>query len=302
MFINYAIAQTSVVQDAKGETALAMGKEGVVAINTKDESISFSYGISIDKIDTTQIQKTHNYIGIAVKGKGKNGLINIVKNEEFQYDGSLGLFYFRDIIVSNNTIAQLHCSADFLFSQFKLYDNSPNLAFDKQLYDNNNQGYKVTGGVNLFGRLYRKIPYILGVSINGGEKNNTGDIKPIEISITETQTDPITGQIRTIQKDKSNAYNISQYKNHLMYSNLNIDFGPKILDQILLLTHFRWSVQEDRKPNFNPAAGLYFTKTGAPTEVVAGIQVQTLDWNNNGNSTKSRGERTLVNIVAGYSF
>ena len=300
--MNYAYAQTSVVQDAKGETSLAFGKEGVIAINSKDESISFSYGISIDKIDTTGIKSSYNYMGMSVKGKGKNGVFNILKNDDFQYDGSIGLFYFRDKIISDNTIFQFYASSDFLFSQFKLYDTTSDLAFDKQVYDENSRGYKVTGGINLFGKLCKSIPYILGFSINGGQKNNTADLKQVEISLSETQVDLITGQVRVIEKDKKSAYQISDYLNNLMYSNVNIDFGPKLFDQFLLLAHSRWSVQENRKPHWNPALGLYFTKTGAPTEVVAGIQVQTLDWNNNAGVEKSRGERTLVNIVAGYSF
>lgn len=146
------------------------------------------------------------------------------------------------------------------------------------------------------------ITYVVGFSINGGQKNNTADLKQVEISNSETLIDPITGQVRIIQRDKKSAFQVSEYVNNLNYSNINIDFGPKLFDQILLLVHSRWSMQEERKPQWNPAIGLYFTKTGAPTEIVAGIQVQTLDWNNNSEVEKSRGERTLVNIVAGYSF
>src|SRR6476660_8660543 len=114
MFGNFVMGQTSVVQDAKGETTLALGTQGVVAINTKDESISFSYGVCLSAKDTTKPQMKFDYAGIAVKGKGKNGLINVVKNDEFQYDGSIGLFYFRDKVLSNNALLQYHGSADSL--------------------------------------------------------------------------------------------------------------------------------------------------------------------------------------------
>ena len=304
MVVNFTLAQTSVVQDAKGETSLPMGKQGVVAINSKDESISFSYGIYLDKPDTitTSPITRYNYGGIAVKGKGKNGLINIVKNDDFQYDGSIGLFFFQDNIVSDNTTVQWYGSADFLFSQFKLYDSSPEISFDKQVYDENSKGFKLAAGTNIYGALGTCVPYVLGIQVNGGQKNNTGGLKQIEISEIEMQTDPLTGQIRYIEKNQQNAYSFADYSDSLWYSNFNVDLGPQLFTQYLLLVHSRWSVMEGRKPQWNPAIGLYFTKTGAPKEIVAGIQVQTLDWSNSAMSEKSRGERTVFNIVAGYSF
>lgn len=296
-------AQTSVVQDTKGETSLALGNVGVVAINAKDESISFSYGISLNKPKGTNetARNKFNYLGFSVKGKGKNGLINIIKNDEFQYDGSIGLFYFQDR-VNDSKIFQWYVSSDFLFSQFKLFDSSSSIAFTKQVYDNNAQGYKITGGFNTYGKLVGSIPYVLGFALNGGHKNNTTDIKSIEVANFVTQVDPITSQTRLIQKDKSNAYSISDYRGSLAYSNINLDGGIKVFDQILPMLHLRWSMQENRKPQFNPAFGLYVTKSGAPLEVVAGIQVQTLDWANTAGSVKTRSERTTVNIVAGFTF
>lgn len=316
------IAQTNVVQDTKGETSLSTGNTGVVAINAKDESISFSYGILLDKVndsvENASKRNTFNYLGISVKGKGKNGLISAIKNDEFQYDGSIGLFYFQDRTFneneenriykntknknSNDILFQWHVSGEFLFSQFKLYDNSQSLSFDKQIYDNNSKGYKITGGINYMRKLTKSIPYILGAALNGGHKNNSGDLKSLEISNIITQYDPITLQTRSIEKDKTSAYDVNQYKKSLAYSNFNIDIGPQFFNQYLLLLHSRWSVQDDRKPQWNPALGLYFTKSGAPLEVVAGIQVQTLDWYNTSSSLKTRSERTTINIVSGFSF
>jgi len=299
-----ATAQTSVVQDTKGETTLALGNVGIVAINAKDESISFSYGISLNKEKGKNAapRKSFDYLGINVKGKGKNGLMNVLKNDEFQYDGNVGLFYFNDRVFTDGKIFQWYVSSDFLFSQFKLYDSSSSIAYSKQLFDKNSQGYKVTAGINLSGKLFSPIPYLLGIAVNGGHKNNSNDIKTVEVANFITQYDPVTNQTRSIQKDKSNAYIIKDYNNSLAYSNINIDFGPKLFKQFLLLLHSRWSVQEARKPQWNPAIGLYITKAGAPLEVVAGIQVQTLDWSNTSESLKTRSERTTINIVAGFSF
>lgn len=321
-FTNFSlVAQTSVVQDTKGETSLSIGNTGVVAINAKDESISFSYGILLNKSKDRDVNAepdfVFNYLGVTVKGKGKNGIINAIKNDEFQYDGSIGLFYFQDRTYKkdeankdnknknkndNDNLFQWHLSSEFLFSQFKLYDNSPSLSFDKQIYDNNNKGYKITGGINYMGKLTKSLPYLLGIALNGGHKNNTTDLKSLEISNIITQYDPITNQTRSIEKDKTNAYDVNQYKKSLAYSNFNIDVGPQFFDQYLLLLHSRWSVQDDRKPQWNPALGLYFTKSGAPLEIVAGIQVQTLDWYNTSSSLKTRNERTTINIVSGFTF
>jgi hypothetical protein len=296
-----ALSQTSIVQDTKGETALTLGSAGVVAINAKDESISFSYGILLNK-ETARARKDFDYMGISVKGKGKNGLINIIKNDEFQYDGSIGIFYFKDSVLDNNRNIQFYASSDFLFSQFKLYDSSSSIPFSNQVFGKNSQGFKITAGINLEGKLFGPIPYLLGIAVNGGQRNNSNDIKAIEVANFFTQIDPLTSQVRSIQKDKNSAYSIKDFKNNLRFTNFNIDFGPQFFCQYLLLFHSRWSVQEFRKPQFNPAMGLYFTKTGEPLRVVAGIQVQTLDWANTSQSIKTRSERTTLNIVAGFSF
>jgi len=91
-------------------------------------------------------------------------------------------------------------------------------------------------------------------------------------------------------------------KKDAAYFNFNLDAGPQLFKQFLLLAHFRWSLQEGRKPQWNPAMGLYFTKKGAPLDAVAGLQVQTLDYFNTAGSTKSRQDRTVLNLVAGFSF
>jgi len=296
---NKLIAQTNVVQDTKGETGLALGTAGVVAINAKDESISFSYGVPVFK--STDAKAPKHYMGASAKGKGKNGLAAILKNDEFQYDGNIGLFYFTDWVINDDVTLQWHGSADFLFNQFKLFDSSASIPFSKQVYDQNKSGYKLTVGANLLATV-GKLSCLGGLSFNGGNKNNTGDLKAIEVATYTTMVDPLTLQTRIIQKDKSTAYSIKEYKPSLGYFNINMDLGAQVFKQGLLMFHPRWSVQEERKPQFNPAIGLYFTKSQAPLDVVAGIQLQVSDWANTAESIKTRKERTVVNIVAGFSF
>ncbi|MDR6781898.1 hypothetical protein ABIE26_001613 [Pedobacter africanus] len=300
-----AFSQTTVVQDTKGETALPVGAGGVVSINAKEESISASYGITLKNLKKLNegSLKNPNYIGVNFKAKGKNGLASIAKNGEFQYDGSVGVFYFQDIddkTVPYNSLFQYYVGMDMIFSQFKLYN--PDLGFDKQVYDKNRMGYKATLGGSFNGKLTEKIPLVIGLAVNGGQKNNTGDLKAVDISNSSTVTDPVSGNIRTVQKDKTSAYQLSEYRNSVSYMNINADFGPRLFTQYQVLLHARWSMQEGRKPQWNPAAGLYFTKSGAPSEIVAGLQVQVIDWYNTAASTKSRGERTTFNVVAGFSF
>ncbi len=55
-------------------------------------------------------------------------------------------------------------------------------------------------------------------------------------------------------------------------------------------------------PQFNPALGLYLSQDGSPLDIVAGLQVQTLDWFNTSESDKSRGARTIFDAVASYVF
>ncbi|WP_207425694.1 hypothetical protein [Pedobacter sp. SYSU D00535] len=304
-----ANGQTSVVQDAKGETSLPVGVGGVVAINAKNESISASYGIPLKKqgagVNPPPIYN-HNYLGISFDAKGKNGIANVIKNDEFQYDGSLGAYYFQNFDDRRgpaNTTLQYHLSFNLLFSQFKLYD--PARDFSKQVYDKNKGGFKIQSGLNHtfhIGDDATKPLLITGIAINGGERNNTGDLKTIEVSNSVSITDAGTGTTRVVQSDKSTPYNLSQYKHSVGFWNINADFGTRLREHYILLVHPRLSGQGDRKRQWNPAAGLYFTKDGAPSEIVAGFQVQILDWDNSAGSTKSRSQRTTFNVVAGFSF
>lgn len=306
--INFSFAQTSVVQDTKGETGLAFGNTGIVAINAKDESISFSFGILINRKRDSILSLTKDvskiprkYIGFSAKAKGKNGLANVFKNDEFQYDGNFGAFYFTEKLLVDG-VFQFHTSVDFLFNQFKLYDSSASIPFNKQVFDKNKSGYKFTVGGNIINKLSKGVNYLVGLSLNGGAKNNTGDLKAFEVSNSVTQTNTATLSTRIIQKDKSSAYSFYEYRPSVNYFNVNIDFGTQIFKQIFVLAHPRWSVQAEREPQFNPAAGIYIGKSGSPSEIVAGFQVQVLDWYNAVNSDKSRAQRTVLNIIAGFSF
>jgi len=300
----FVSAQTTVIQDTRGESALDMGIKGVVAVNAKDESLSFSWSkLLLDTTAENRSRLTHlSYIGISVQGKGKSGISSVLKDGDFQYDGSLGGFYTYSMLPTDNSnlgYIQLNFAASYLFSQFKLYDGSA--AYADQVYSKNQSGYKLSVNGN-WQPESTKIPFVLGLTFNGGQKNNTADLTAADISDYTLSTDPLTGKQRIVEQDKKSAYNLSEFRKDVAYFNFNLDAGPQLFKQFLLLAHSRWSAQEGRKPQWNPAMGLYFTKKGAPLEAVAGLQVQTLDYFNTAGSTKSRQDRTVLNLVAGFSF
>lgn len=299
------LAQTSVIQDSKGETSLTIGTSQVVAINAKDESVSASFGWPVSsKPDTLAGYSRWKYMGGSAKVKAKSGVAPIFKGEDFQFNGNVGIFYFEDWTnhpKRQDLIFQWNVAANFTFNRYKLLDTLSGLAFDEQVYDKNNRGYKFELGINVIDPLGSKSNYLLGVAVNGGEKDNTDELSALEVSTYTTQMDT-SGNMRIVQKSKKSAYDITKHKQELSFFNFNVDFGRQLGDRFLLLGHSRWSVLEGRAPQWNPAFGFYITKDGAPLEVITGIQVQVLDLFNTAASDKTRIDRTSLNIVAGYSF
>lgn len=301
-------AQTTVIQDTKGESALDLGTRGVVAVNAKDESISFSWSKSLadsTKLDRNGNQRALNnlsYVGISVQGKGKNGIFNALKEGDFQYDGSIGPFFTYSRLPGKDWkygYLQVNVAASYIFSQLKLFDTT--LAYTGQVFNKNESGYKLSINANWYPES-RKLPFIVGVALNGGQKNNAAELVSADVADYSLIVDPVTNKQRLVAENKVSAYSTASYRGNLAYFNFNVDFGPQLFKQFLLLGHSRWSVQAERKPQWNPAVGLYVTKKGAPLEAVAGIQVQILDYFNTAALLKSRQERTVVNLVAGFTF
>lgn len=294
--------QTSVVQDAKGETSLNLGSEGIVAVNAKEESLSFSFGANVGTLANAN-SRTDTYLGIKAKAKAKNSISSLIKSENFQYDGSLGFFAFQTkthLTGPVNRTDHFFISADYLLSRIKLFDQSR--PFADQIIDEAPGGFKLSLGYSQENQITGLFPYVFGISVNAGQKNNTDELKALSIGNIITYSDPLSGQTRSVQQDVISAYDFGKYKNSISFFNFNADIGPQLGTRFLFLLHPRYSVMQYRKPQFNPAVGFYLTGGGAPLEIVAGIQVQIQDYANTAKSDRSRGERTVLNLVAGFVF
>ncbi|OCA80557.1 hypothetical protein BBH99_00195 [Chryseobacterium contaminans] len=309
MFMNH-YSQTSMVEDTKGESALSLGSLSVISVNAKDESLAFSTGWNFSRFEKDPEKM---YWGVTLKAKGKNGVFNIIKNKDFQYDGNIGLFIgylsapseYSDALnssVLDVTMRNTIFSIEFLTSQFKLYNNSSNIKFTDQIYGKGTYGYKIAIGHNGQGSIKNKVPYVFGIQLNGGKKNNSSDLNYIEIGDVSYETDINTNTTREIVRGKVLAYDLKEFRDNLGYFNINSDFGVQVKSRFLFILHWRYSVMQGFKPRYNPGFGFYLTKEGEPTRIVCGIQYQSLDLFNVEKSQKSLGQRSSLNMIAGYSF
>ena len=290
-------AQTSIVQDAKGETSLALGSSNVIAVNTSEKSIAFSYGGNIKEWTPTDGRRRW-YIGATAKNSTKDNISNIVKDGKIKLKGELGPFINVDLIPNDNFTWSLYGSVLPSFNRYDVYDETQ--AFDSQIKSKSYLGVKTTLGGNGFYAFHKNATLLFGLSINTGIGDNTADLATLEVSdivVVNSGT-----SMRQVKSNVKNPYDAKTYHQQISVSNFNADLGLQIFKRYSAIFSPRISAMAIRHPQFNPALGIYLSQDSSPLDIVAGLQVQTLDWFNTADSDKSRGARTVLNAVAGYVF
>jgi hypothetical protein len=289
-----AKAQVSVIQDSKGESTLPIGG-GTVAINSSESSLAFSGG------------KGSNcgwYWGVLGKAKTKKGIANVYAKGDFNLQGNLGGFALYNFSADKNTahLFQAFASASITRSQFKLLDTLK--SFDNQIYSESFTGFKIEIGINSDAiSLMQKLNLLGGIGFNFGKKDNSDELSSLSVATSKSISSGNT--VRHISSDISTPFDSNQYNENLTFTNINVDIGTGIGDRFLLIYHWRVSGTEGLKPSYNPALGLYLNKPGRPLEVVAGIQMQIIDYRGNrlaDGSESTRNDRSVINLVAGYNF
>lgn len=290
-------AQTSVLQDAKGETSLALGSSNVIAVNASEKSISFSYNGNI-KAWTPEDGRRRWYVGATAKNSTKDNFSTIIKDGRFKLKGELGPFINVDFTTKGNLLWSLYGSVVFSFNRYDVYDAT--LAFDSQIQSKSYVGTKATLGGNGFFAFRKNAAFLFGLSLNTGSGDNSADLSTLEVSDVSTITSGTT--IRQVKSNVKNPFDSKSYYQQISVSNINADLGLQVFKRYSIIFSPRVSAMAIRHPQFNPALGLYLSQDRSPLDIVAGLQVQTLDWFNTSESDKSRGARTIFNAVAGYVF
>lgn len=303
----YAHAQFSVIQDGEGETSFQIFTANTLLINAEKESIGFSFSPK----EFTNVQKG-KYWTITLSANAKDGTSNLFKGGEFQFSGKLGgnLIFDATDYGGRDDVKDVNFVYHFLgfeglYSRNNLFDASK--PFDDQIYEQTNLGFRLNYGLNLQNVKYENTifnflgAFTAGISGSFGLKDNTDILDEMEI-ITSEQTITNGSSIRTVS-ETSTVYLADEIERNQMFARLNFDFGKYIISKRFFSNlHMTYAFDENYKPSFNPALGLYVTAKGAPIEAIVGLQVQTKDWSNNRNSEKDRWERTSIVLTAGFPF
>lgn len=302
VFINNGNAQTSIFQDADGESAFKVFGSAVT-INTKDENISFSSDF-INK--AFQSNTKFNRWGVSAKIIANEGIANLKDEKGFLIDGQIGIYRGWKKTKLIGAVAspgpgwahEKYISLNGSVDRNKIF-NVNNLP-DNLVYNKGYGGWKLEAG--WFG-YYGDV--LWGISANSGKKTNVDDIKQKVIS---RLSQSINNDTITVVNQES-AYDANQFKTGLNNFNLNGDIGISLtknfsnnVGPLLLAFHFRYQALEKSKPKFNPAIGFYISKVGAPQDVVIGLNVQLQDAFNVDNSDNSFWKRTTLNLTAGFKI
>lgn len=302
LFVQKSWTQSSVIQDGDGETSLQLFKSNSVNINAEKESIGFS----ISPKDYTN--KDTKFWTITSSAATKKGTSNIFKGGEAQFSGKLGgnlITDKTDYTLDEINIFYQFIGVEFIYSRHNTFDSTK--VFKDQIEDQTNLGFRVNYGWNLENVLIDKPilkllgEFTSGISISGGIKDNSDEIKQKEI-ITNSSIIIDSAQTRSISETE-NAFLLNEIKTGRGFGRLNFDFGKHLLKRRLLANfHLTYALDQGLKPSLNPAIGLFVTEKGAPLNAVVGLQIQTTDWSNLRDSNKSRWERTSLVLTAGFPF
>ncbi|MDP5199812.1 hypothetical protein [Flavobacterium sp. DG2-3] len=298
----YGHAQFSVIQDGEGETSFQVFQASTLLINAEKESIGFSF--SPKEFVNGSNQK---YWIITLSANAKDGTSNLFKGGEFQFSGKLGGNLVFDVTdygkgATGNLVSHF-VGLEALYSRNNVFDISK--PFEDQISEQTNLGFRLNYGLNLQNVAYDKLKFLgaftLGISGSVGLKDNSDILDEMEI-ITSEQIITNGSTTRTVS-ETSKVYLADEVERNQMFARLNFDFGKYIISKRFFSNlHMTYAFDENYKPSFNPALGLYVTAKGAPIEAIVGLQVQTKDWTNNRNSEKDRWERTSIVLTAGFPF
>lgn len=303
---NSIIAQFSVIQDGDGETAFQLFGSNVVAINAEQTAIGFS--IQPEKITNDQ----HSYWTITSSANAKKGTASIFKGGEFQFSGKIGANIIFDKIKypkigSTDKINLIYnfIGLEGLYSRHNIFDATKELK--EQLDVQTNLGFRVNYGwnfenVKINNSIFKFLgEFTSGISGSVGIKDNTDIINQVEI-VTTTQSFTDGTTTRTVSST-DNAFDNAAISRSDYFARINFDFGKHLFNKrILANLHTTYAIDENIEPVLNPSFGIFITTKGAPLEAIVGVQIQTRDWANTRNSTKSRWERSSIVLTAGFPF
>ena len=305
VFSPFALGQTSLFQDAKGESSIILADKSLISINTGDASIGFSYAHFQSKIS--------KYWGFNIELKTEEGISYVLKNETLSLNSKIGFLYGRRN-TSRNRIGitdDYYLSSDISLSAFKLFDDQK--SYDKQIIEESSLGFSAKMGWNrvssskfLSKDNTEMTTTIFGISLGAGLTNNLDKLNKVSISNYSLIKDEESSKSRLIQGTSITAFSpYPKYDGKLGFIQLNIDYAiiPNLFANRMLLIVFsrnRFSTRE--KAKWNPGIGVFLTKDGAPLEGVCGIQFQITDLLNSERSDKKVLDRATISFVAGFSF
>jgi hypothetical protein len=293
-FAYASFAQFSAIQNAAGESSYQLFTSNTIAVNASNASVGFSIKPRLLSNDKRILWN------ITGSTAARDGISPLFKGGSMQFNGRLGANIIRDITYypkatdpPRATLKYVFAGAEVIYDHFNVYDSTK--AIDDRVYDRSSTGFRVNLGINVLAKV------IFGASVSAGMKSNTDLLEQLTVSTVSSVVANGPGLQSVSTSD--DAYDKRDLTVNKAFGRVNVDLAKQLFNTRLLVNlHFSGAYDENYKPEFNPALGVFLTCNGAPLEALVGIQLQTKDWFNNRSSEKSRWERSALVLTAGFPF
>jgi len=297
-----AIGQTSIFQDAKGESGFKFFGSAIT-INAKAESINAALDCFRRNPSTNKFDRW----GVNLEVASNEGLANIKSEKGLLFDGSVGIYRgWKESAPAAGTGAgwtyERFISVNTGLDQNKFFNAG--LPKKDMLFNKSDFTWKVElGQFGYFGNL------LYGFSGSFKSQSNIGDLQPKSIRLLEYQ---LYNDSTLIYSDKK-AYDETKFTGNQHVFSINADGALLLNQQVISLpgstvppmyaaVHLRYQKIEDIDGQFNPGVGFYIGRPKNPRVIIGGFNIQFLDLFNTEDKQTNAWKRASINIVAGFKL
>ena len=299
-----AFSQTSIFQDASGESAFKLFGTAVT-VNTKAESIEGSVDLLRRNPNTDRFQRW----GINLKLASNEGLANIKGEDGLFVDGTLGIYRGWKKVSpavappgSAGWMRERFVALNGGVDQNKFFNST--LSSDDLIFNQSDFTWKFE-----LGQFGYHGNFLYGVGTSVKRQTNIGDLQTKTLRMLNYA---LYNDSALIYSEKK-AFDQAEFTGSNHVFSLNAD-GAWLLNRVLASTagsnvppvygalHFRYSVAEGSVGKLNPGFGIYLGQPDNPLSVLGGFNVQFIDLFNGADAETSVWNRTAISIVVGFKL
>lgn len=290
-FISFS--QTGVIQDGKGEAALAYYSDSVYQVNVNAQNTGISFLLKPNKIKAKQKGMWNGQVNLS----GKDGQFPTVKKGLTNFQGTIATTYKLFLNGIDKYHQCFYVSADIGISRFNIFDSTLNVKDQKYIQTSINNNFQLGyNHLGLFG--IDNSPIVFGAAWKTGWGNNTDNLDTYEYKTVIYSQNNVQVNSKTDE-----GYLKSQYKDRQWMNTFMVDIGySQLINRLLPMIHLRYKTLQGSVPTFNPGIGIYVTEKSKPSSAMFGLQCFANDITNNLNKDTSVWERTNINFVLGFKF